>query len=121
MAKFLLKSHFLSICNNMIVKQHINHGAIQKVCHLHNGICPSVNLYHTFLNFTLSPPLCYSLKITNYGMREIWLLQRITLYQRRLKIVSLDTIAYLETYKQPILTKKCNYNNFVQILYSYLR
>ena len=48
----------------MAVKQHINHGVIQKVCYLHN-----VTLSH-FLNFTLSPPLCYSLKITNYGMKE---------------------------------------------------
>ena len=37
-AKFYCRSHFLSICNNMTVKQHINHGAIQKVCHLHNGV-----------------------------------------------------------------------------------
>ena len=36
-AKFLLKGHFLSICNNMTAKQHTNHGAIQKVCQLHQG------------------------------------------------------------------------------------
>ena len=28
----------------MIVKQHINHEAIQKICHLHNGIFRSINL-----------------------------------------------------------------------------
>ena len=28
-----------------------------------------IHLCHT-LSFTLSPPLCYSLKITNYEMRE---------------------------------------------------
>ena len=43
-AKFLVRSHFLSISNNMTVKQHVNHGAIQKVCHLRNGIFHSSNL-----------------------------------------------------------------------------
>ena len=33
-AKFLLRSHFLLVYNNMTIKQQINHGAIQKVCHL---------------------------------------------------------------------------------------
>ena len=47
-AMFLSRSHFLSICNDMTVKQHINHGAIQKVCHLHNGIFHSINLCYTF-------------------------------------------------------------------------
>ena len=42
----------------MTIKQQINHESIQRVCHLYN------------VNFTLSPPLCYSLKITNYGLRE---------------------------------------------------
>ena len=28
----------------MTVKQHVNHGAIQKVCHLRNGIFHSSNL-----------------------------------------------------------------------------
>ena len=35
-AKLRLRSHFLSICNNMAVKQQINH--------LHNGIFHSINL-----------------------------------------------------------------------------
>ena len=31
--------------------------------------------------------------------------KRITLYKRRYKIASLDTIVLLDTYKQPLLTK----------------
>ena len=46
-AKFRL-SHFVLICNNMIVKQQINHGTIEKVCHLHNGIFHSNDLCCTF-------------------------------------------------------------------------
>ena len=65
-AKFLLRSHFFSISKNMTIKQQINHGTIQKICYLHNGIFHSIYLCHTFV--TLSSPLCYSLKITNYGM-----------------------------------------------------
>ena len=48
-AKFFLMSYFLSKCNNMKVEQHINHGAIQKVYHLHNVIFHSINLRLTFL------------------------------------------------------------------------
>ena len=40
-----------------------------------------------FLNFTLSPPFCYSLKITNYRMRE-----------KVREIVPLETIAILGTH-----------------------
>ena len=39
----------------MTIKQ-INHGAIQKICHLHNDIFHSIYLCHTLPNFTLSPP-----------------------------------------------------------------
>ena len=52
----------------MTLKQEINHRTIQKACHLHNGIFHSINLYHTLCH-TINP-LCYSLKITNYEMRE---------------------------------------------------
>ena len=41
---FLLRSHFLSIYNNITIKKQINHEAIEKVSHLHNGICHSNNL-----------------------------------------------------------------------------
>ena len=42
----------------MTIKEQIRHGAIQKVCNLHNG-----TLSH-FANFTLSLPLCKSLNFT---------------------------------------------------------
>ena len=51
MAKSLLRSHFVSICNNMTVKQHINHGAIQKLCYLHNGIFHSKLTWVTLSQF----------------------------------------------------------------------
>ena len=52
-----------------------------------------------FLKFTLSAAMC-SLKITNYGMREILYMtaQRITFYQRRLETASLGTITFLDTH-----------------------
>ena len=50
----------------MTTKQ-TNHVVIQKVCHLNNGIFHSINLCHTL---PISSPLCYSLTVTNYGMRE---------------------------------------------------
>ena len=49
----------------MTIKQQIKHGSVQKVCHLYNGIFHHIHLCHT-----LSLPLCYSLKIRNYRMRE---------------------------------------------------
>ena len=42
-AKFLLRRQFLSTCNKAT---KINHSAIQRVCHLHNGILNSINLCH---------------------------------------------------------------------------
>ena len=47
-AKFFLRSRFLFICNNMTVKQQINHGVIQKVYLMRNEIFHSINLCHTF-------------------------------------------------------------------------
>ena len=93
-AKFLWRNQFLSLCNSwkpltiitkssifdiaavldpplnrLTVKQCINHEAIQKVFHLHNGIFHSINLCHTFSILLYHLPLGYSLK-TNYGMTE---------------------------------------------------
>ena len=57
----------------------------------------------TFVN-SCQFPLCYSLKKINYGMKEkkfflhIWLFQRISLYQRRQKIISLGTIKFLHAH-----------------------
>ena len=38
-------------------------GAIQKVCHLHNGIFHPIQLRHA-LSILLSPPWSYSLNVT---------------------------------------------------------
>ena len=59
----------------------------------------------------------------------IWLLQRITLYQKKIVETEVENFIFRHNrifrhtciYKQPILTKQWNYNIFVQILYSYLR
>ena len=56
------------------------------------------------VNFTLSLSLCYLPKKVNYGIKEkkfflhIWLFQRISLYQRRQKIISLGTIKFLDAH-----------------------
>ena len=78
-AKFLLRSLFLPVYNNMTIKQQITRGAIQKVWRLHNF--HPIKLSH-FVKFTLSTPLCYPLKIKLWNERKenvlyIWLLQRI--------------------------------------------
>ena len=54
----------------MLIKEKISHGTIQTVCHLHNGMYHPIHLCHIWISFTLSPPLCYSLKISNFRMRE---------------------------------------------------
>ena len=53
----------------------------------------------------------------------IWLVHPMTLHQRRQKIASLDTIAFLESHVRinSILTKQWNYNISVEIIHSYLR
>ena len=73
----------------MRMKQQIKHGAIQRVCHLHNSIYHPIQLSH-FVNFTLSLPLSYSLNLTKKLWNErkedflhIQLPRRIKLYQRR--------------------------------------
>ena len=49
MAKFLIRSNLLSIQNIMAITQQVKWGAIQKVCHSHNGIFHPIQLCHTFL------------------------------------------------------------------------
>ena len=44
--KFLVRSQFLSRQNNMTIKQQINHGVIQKLRHLYNGIFHPIHLSH---------------------------------------------------------------------------
>ena len=48
----------------MTIKQQINHGDIQKVCHIFH----SIHLCHTQLYSITSPVL---LKISNYGPRKM--------------------------------------------------
>ena len=67
-AIFLIRSHFLSIWNNMTINK-LTRGPFKKyvTCiKVFLSFLPTLHL----VNFTLSPPLCYSLKITNYGMKE---------------------------------------------------
>ena len=63
-AKFLLRSHFLLICNNMAVKQHIKHRALQKVFYLRNSIFHSMNLCFT-LSLLLYPRVCIDISTCN--------------------------------------------------------
>ena len=75
-----------------------------------------------------SPPLCYSLKITNYRMRKkkifcIYGCFSVSRYikEGRKRIFRHNRIfRHICMYKQLILTKSWNYNIFMQILYSYL-
>ena len=53
---------------NLTVKQHNNHGAIKKECHLRSGIFHPINLSHTF-SILLFHLFCVFTKM-NYGMRE---------------------------------------------------
>ena len=54
----------------MAVKEQINHGHIQERYPLHKGILSFHLPALHFVNFTRSPPLCYSLKLKNYRTRE---------------------------------------------------
>ena len=55
----------------MTIKQQINHGAIRKyVTCMMAFFIPFYSSVSHFFNFTLSTPLCHSLKIINHGMRE---------------------------------------------------
>ena len=66
--------------------KHINHGAIQKVYHLYNGIFHSINRVTLSQFYSITSLILF---MEWNGMREnkiflyIWLLQRITLYQSR--------------------------------------
>ena len=54
----------------MTIKQQVNHGAIQKVCLLHNDIFHPIDLCHTLCQFyAFTSPVLLTIK-TNYGMRE---------------------------------------------------
>ena len=55
MAKFILRSDFLSTYKNMIIKQQVSDVTIQEVCHLHYGIFHFISFY-----------LCHTLSILLY-------------------------------------------------------
>ena len=92
MAKFLIRSHFFSnISKNMTIKQQISHGAMPKVCPLHNSIFHSIPFHSTCVtlcqSFSISSPKLVNKNIKlSIEIKEdflyIWLLQHITLYQR---------------------------------------
>ena len=44
--QFLIRTHFISVQDNITIKQQINHGTIQKVCHLHSDIFHLIYLCH---------------------------------------------------------------------------
>ena len=72
----------------MTIKQQINHGAIEKVCQLDNGIFPSIHLCHTLSIYSITSPALFTKnnKLWNEKKEDllyIWLLQSIKLYQRR--------------------------------------
>ena len=105
--KFLLRSHFLSICKNMTVRLYINHGAIQRVCHLHNGIFHSINLCHTFLIlFYIILVLC-----TKNNMERFFVYMAASAYHEISKKAENCVLRYncifrcTSIYTQPMLTK----------------
>ena len=88
MAKFLIGSHSHLIYNNMIIKQQINRGTVEKLCHLYNGIFPSIHLCHTLSIYSVTSPVLFTEnnKLWNEKKEDflyIWPLQSIKLYQRR--------------------------------------
>ena len=81
----------------MAIKQQIKHGAIQKVCHLHNDHTLSILLYHFLCVIHLTSS-------RNYRMREKkifciygWFSVSCCIDKGR-KITSLNTIKSLDTY-----------------------
>ena len=132
MAKFLLKNHFLSVCNNMTVKQHINHWAIQKVCHLHNGIfipltCVTLSQFYFITSLVMLVLPTKNNKLWNKRKEVFFVYVAASTYCVISKEVESRVFRrnrifrHTCLYKQPILTKYWNCINFVQILYSYLR
>ena len=83
---------------------------IQKVCNLHNGIS-SNSTVSEFVNFTVSPPLCYSMKITNYGMRLIRRFTSIDWLARDLLQISLLLLNEFKRINQVLLPLKSSKNH----------
>ena len=131
MVTFVIKSHFLSIWNNITITQYnsINNGAIQIVCGLHKEFLLSHSPISHSASFTLSLFLCYSLKLTNCGMRgknifcmydclviPCYIKGCTKLHYRHNRIFRHTCMC-----KKSILIKQCNYNIFLQVSNSYLR
>ena len=68
-AKFLLRSHFLSICNNMTVKQHSNTDPFKKYVTCIMAFFIPLTCVTLFQFYSITS-VVFSLKTTNYGMRE---------------------------------------------------
>ena len=86
----------------MTIKQQIKHEAVWKVSRFHNSILtPHSSLSNSVL--LLSLPLCYSLKIRNYRIREkkifcIYGCFSAYVISKEVENPSLDTIEFLDTY-----------------------
>ena len=109
----------------MTIKQQIKHRAIQKVCHLHNGIFHPIPLV-TLCQFYF--PFCFSLNFTKKLWNERKGFLHICCLNVSLYIKDVENHIFkhnwifrpLCMYKQLTLTKQIKYI-FVQILYSYFR
>ena len=126
LAKFLLRSQFLSICNNVTVKQQINHSAIQKVCHLHNDIfipltCVTLSQFYFITSLVL---FIKNNKLENEKKKLFCIYGCLSAISKEVENrIFRHNFIFRHTcmYKQPRLTKYWIYNNFEQMFYSYLR
>ena len=111
--------------------KEIKNGTVQKnVTCVMAFFTPFSYLPH-FVTFTVTLPLCYSLnftkKLQNERKEDFFPYMAASAYHVIKKEVEnqifINTIEFLDTrvYRQPTYTKQWNYNNCVQILYSYFR
>ena len=95
----------------MTIKQHINHGAIQKICHLHNGIFHHIH-FVTLWQFYCHIPLRYSQKKTTESKKiNFCVYMAASAYRVKTKEVENRMFRYhcilrnTCMYKQSLLTK----------------
>ena len=96
----------------MTVKQHINYGAIQKVCHSHDGFFDSINLCHTFsiLLYHLSCVIHLKQQTMEREKRRVFVYMAASAYHVISKEVENCVFRHNHIfrrtfmYKQPILT-----------------
>ena len=114
---------------NKQTKNKLNMGLFKKyVIRIISFFIPFNYLSH-FIDFTLTLPMCYLLNFTKKLQNErkfgfVFGCFSLSYYIKGGKKSQLETQLNFWTnmlYKQPTLTKWCNYNIFVQILYSYFR